>query len=152
MLSANTRGSTLVKNSRWSGPALIARSRCGTAIVSIERRTIAGHDRSFGILNSSERSGRDGRRLADTVAYQVDERPLGADARLDTAVEIHVRFSGQKTRRSAWILMDFRCPRRFLSGVQDYYNRKGLFSDRGEKKAAYYVLRDFYHSLAAASR
>ena len=53
---------------------------------------------------------------------------------------------------AAWILMDFRCPRRFLSGVQDYYNRKGLFSDRGEKKAAYYVLRDFYHSLAAASR
>jgi beta-glucuronidase len=45
---------------------------------------------------------------------------------------------------AAWLLMDFRCPRRFLSGVQDYYNRKGLFSDRGEKKAAYYVLRDFY--------
>lgn len=49
----------------------------------------------------------------------------------------------------AWILMDFRCPRRFLSGIQDYYNRKGLFSDRGEKKQAYYVLRDFYESLAA---
>ena len=47
---------------------------------------------------------------------------------------------------AAWILMDFRCPRRFLSGVQDYYNRKGLFSDRGEKKQAYYVLRDFYES------
>jgi beta-glucuronidase len=45
---------------------------------------------------------------------------------------------------SAWILMDFRCPRRFLSGIQDYYNRKGLFSDRGEKKQAFYVLRDFY--------
>ncbi len=49
---------------------------------------------------------------------------------------------------AAWILMDFRCPRRFLSGVQDYYNRKGLFSDRGEKKLAYYVLRDFYSSMA----
>jgi beta-glucuronidase len=47
---------------------------------------------------------------------------------------------------AAWILMDFRCPRRFLSGVQDYYNRKGLFSDRGEKKEAYYVLREFYES------
>jgi beta-glucuronidase len=45
---------------------------------------------------------------------------------------------------AAWILMDFRCPRRFLSGVQDYYNRKGLLSDRGEKKEAYYVLREFY--------
>ncbi len=51
---------------------------------------------------------------------------------------------------AAWILMDFRCPRRFLSGVQDYYNRKGLLSDRGEKKQAYYVLRDFYHSTVAA--
>ncbi len=47
----------------------------------------------------------------------------------------------------AWILMDFRCPRRFLSGIQDYYNRKGLLSDRGEKKQAYYVLRDFYQSM-----
>ncbi|MGP8244396.1 MAG: glycoside hydrolase family 2 protein [Bryobacteraceae bacterium] len=45
---------------------------------------------------------------------------------------------------SAWILMDFRCPRRFLSGIQDYYNRKGLLSDRGEKKQAFHVLRDFY--------
>jgi len=53
---------------------------------------------------------------------------------------------------AAWILMDFRCPRRFLAGVQDYYNRKGLFSDRGEKKAAYYVLSDFYRSPAAAPR
>jgi len=53
---------------------------------------------------------------------------------------------------AAWILMDFRCPRRFLSGVQDYYNRKGLFSERGEKKLAYYVLRDFYHSAVATAR
>jgi beta-glucuronidase len=45
---------------------------------------------------------------------------------------------------SAWVLVDFRCPRRFLSGIQDYYNRKGLLSDRGEKKQAFYVLRDFY--------
>ncbi|MGO9227804.1 MAG: glycoside hydrolase family 2 protein [Bryobacteraceae bacterium] len=48
-----------------------------------------------------------------------------------------------------WVLMDFRCPRRFLTGIQDYYNRKGLLSDRGEKKQAYYILRDYYQSLAA---
>jgi beta-glucuronidase len=52
---------------------------------------------------------------------------------------------------AAWILMDFRCPRRFLSGVQDYYNRKGLFSDRGEKKQAYFVLRDFYLTKGAVA-
>jgi len=50
---------------------------------------------------------------------------------------------------TAWILVDFRCPRRPLAGIQDYYNRKGLFSDRGQKKQAYYVLRDYYRSLAA---
>ncbi|MBR4387830.1 MAG: beta-glucuronidase [Prevotella sp.] len=43
-----------------------------------------------------------------------------------------------------WILKDFRSPRRVLTGIQDYYNRKGIFSDRGEKKLAFYVLRDWY--------
>ena len=43
-----------------------------------------------------------------------------------------------------WILKDFRSPRRVLNGIQDYYNRKGLFSDQGEKKKAFYVLRDWY--------
>ena len=43
-----------------------------------------------------------------------------------------------------WILKDFRSPRRVLTGIQDYYNRKGLFSDKGEKKKAFYVLRDWY--------
>ena len=32
-----------------------------------------------------------------------------------------------------WILKDFRSPRRVLTGIQDYYNRKGLVSDQGEK-------------------
>jgi beta-glucuronidase len=52
---------------------------------------------------------------------------------------------------AAWILMDFRCPRRFLSGIQDGYNRKGLVSDRGEKKQAFFVLRDFYQSAEGAT-
>ncbi len=43
-----------------------------------------------------------------------------------------------------WILKDFRSPRRVLDGVQDYYNRKGLYSDKGEKKKAFYVLQDWY--------
>ena len=43
-----------------------------------------------------------------------------------------------------WILKDFRSPRRVLTGIQDYYNRKGLFSDKGDKKKAFYVLRDWY--------
>ena len=43
-----------------------------------------------------------------------------------------------------WILKDFRSPRRVLTGIQDYYNRKGLVSDRGERKKAWYVLKDWY--------
>ncbi len=43
-----------------------------------------------------------------------------------------------------WILMDFRSPRRLLPGIQDYYNRKGLVSDKGEKKKAFYVLHKWY--------
>ena len=43
-----------------------------------------------------------------------------------------------------WILKDFRSPRRVLPGVQDYYNMKGLMSDRGEKKKAFYVVQEWY--------
>jgi len=43
-----------------------------------------------------------------------------------------------------WILKDFRSPRRVLKGVQDYYNRKGLFSDKGEKKKAFYIMKKWY--------
>jgi beta-glucuronidase len=45
---------------------------------------------------------------------------------------------------SAWILMDFRSPTRNLAGVQDGYNRKGLISDQGKKKAAFFVLQKAY--------
>ena len=45
---------------------------------------------------------------------------------------------------SPWILKDFRSPRRVLTGIQDYYNRKGLVSDKGERKKAFYTLRNWY--------
>ena len=45
---------------------------------------------------------------------------------------------------SPWILMDFRSPNRLLPGVQDNFNRKGLISDQGEKKQAFYVLQKAY--------
>jgi beta-glucuronidase len=47
-----------------------------------------------------------------------------------------------------WVLMDFRSPRRPLPGIQDFYNRKGLISDRGERKQAFYVLQEFYRKMA----
>lgn len=45
---------------------------------------------------------------------------------------------------SPWILADFRSPRRVLPGIQDDYNRKGLVSEKGEKKKAFYVLKKYY--------
>jgi beta-glucuronidase len=45
---------------------------------------------------------------------------------------------------SPWILMDFRSPRRPLPKIQDYWNRKGLISNRGEKKKAFYVMQQWY--------
>jgi beta-glucuronidase len=36
-----------------------------------------------------------------------------------------------------------------LPGIQDYYNRKGLFSDKGEKKKAFYVLQEWYRQKAS---
>lgn len=52
---------------------------------------------------------------------------------------------------SPWILMDFRSPRRPLPDIQDFWNRKGLVSERGQRKKAFYVLRDFYRELATGS-
>ncbi len=47
---------------------------------------------------------------------------------------------------SPWILMDFKSPRRVLPKIQDNYNRKGLLSEKGEKKKAFYVLQKYYQS------
>jgi len=46
-----------------------------------------------------------------------------------------------------WILMDFRSPRRPLPKIQDYWNRKGLISNRGQKKKAFFVLQRYYSDL-----
>jgi beta-glucuronidase len=53
---------------------------------------------------------------------------------------------------SPWILMDFRSARRPLVGIQDFYNRKGLVSDRGEKKKAFYVMQEFYREHAKSDQ
>ena len=45
---------------------------------------------------------------------------------------------------SPWLLKDFRSPRRWHGKYQQYWNRKGLISETGVRKAAFAVLRDFY--------
>ncbi len=46
-----------------------------------------------------------------------------------------------------WILADFRSPRRNLPIIQDGWNRKGLISDGGFKKKAFYVLKAYYDEM-----
>jgi len=45
---------------------------------------------------------------------------------------------------SPWILMDFRSARRVNPGLQDNFNRKGLISDQGQKKQAFFILQKAY--------
>ena len=43
-----------------------------------------------------------------------------------------------------WILADFKSPGRQLPKFQDNWNRKGLLSDKGIKKKAWFVVHQFY--------
>ena len=45
---------------------------------------------------------------------------------------------------SPWILKDFRAMLRPLPGIQDFYNRKGLIDENGNRKEAFKILSDFY--------
>lgn len=47
---------------------------------------------------------------------------------------------------SPWILMDFRSARRPLKRIQEDFNRKGLISEQGMKKQAFFILRDYYNN------
>lgn len=46
-----------------------------------------------------------------------------------------------------WILADFRSPRRQHPVYQNFWNRKGLISETGKKKKAFFVLKDFYGQM-----
>ncbi|MEQ9305028.1 MAG: glycoside hydrolase family 2 TIM barrel-domain containing protein, partial [Marinoscillum sp.] len=50
---------------------------------------------------------------------------------------------------SPWILMDFRSPRRPLPRIQNDFNRKGIISEQGIKKEAFYILQDYYRTQPA---
>lgn len=46
-----------------------------------------------------------------------------------------------------WILTDFRSPRRQHPIYQNFWNRKGLISETGKKKLAFYVLQKYYNEM-----
>ena len=43
-----------------------------------------------------------------------------------------------------WILVDFKSPRRQHPVYQNFWNRKGLISETGQKKKAFFVLQKYY--------
>jgi beta-glucuronidase len=47
-----------------------------------------------------------------------------------------------------WILCDFRSPRRQHPVYQNFWNRKGLISEQGVKKKAFFTLQSFYNTIA----
>jgi beta-glucuronidase len=58
----------------------------------------------------------------------------------------HLMFETIPNLRGAcpWVLFDFRSPNRFHPQYQDGWNRKGLVSDKGQRKKAWWVVREFY--------
>ena len=70
--------------------------------------------------------------------------------------ELYVHQLGMLSKISSlrgmtpWILCDFRSPRRQNPIYQDFWNRKGLISETGQKKKAFYILADFYHEKASS--
>ena len=53
---------------------------------------------------------------------------------------------------TVWVLMDFPSSTRNIPKLQDGYNRKGLFSEKMEKKKSFYVVQKAYeeHSIGKA--
>jgi beta-glucuronidase len=51
-----------------------------------------------------------------------------------------------------WVLMDFRSPTRNIPRLQDGFNRKGLISEDGKKKQAFYLFQKTYkeHTVGKA--
>ena len=74
-----------------------------------------------------------------------------ADLYRKTIRMIEERMSPHISGMSPWVLKDFRSARRLLPQTQDGFNRKGLVSDRGERKQAYYILQDFYKKKSHAT-
>ncbi len=60
------------------------------------------------------------------------------------AIDMFERVPGL-SGMTPWILVDFQSPLRQLPDVQDGWNRKGLISETGAKKKAFYILRDYYN-------
>lgn len=105
--------------------------------------------------------------LADSITWDLPQKPVimtefgagakagnhGTDAErwteeYETSVYRHqivmLNKIPQLRGTTPWVLMDFRSPTRNLPLLQDGFNRKGLVSEKGEKKQAFFVLQKAY--------
>ena len=57
------------------------------------------------------------------------------------------RMPDNYTGITPWILFDFRSPKRNRPDFQEGWNRKGLIDDKGNKKKAFYILKDYYQEI-----
>jgi beta-glucuronidase len=62
-------------------------------------------------------------------------------------VEMMKRMPDNYTGLAPWILVDFRSPKRNNPTYQEGWNRKGLISNDGKKKKAFFVLKQYYEEM-----
>ncbi|MCB0634795.1 MAG: hypothetical protein KDD15_33920, partial [Lewinella sp.] len=95
----------------------------------------------FSELGAGAKRGKSGRE-EDLVVYSEEYQALVYRKQIELAKNQHGLVG-----MSPWILKDFRSAMRLYQGVQDYWNLKGLITDNGERKKAFFVLQDFYGSV-----
>lgn len=90
---------------------------------------------------------------ADAKAgFQGDEDTVFSEAFQARYYRVQLRMLGNSRKLrgiSPWVLRDFRTFLRTHPDYQQYYNRKGLVSETGERKQAFDVLRSFYRARDA---
>ncbi|UWZ85311.1 glycoside hydrolase family 2 protein [Occallatibacter riparius] len=109
---------------------------------------------------------------ADNTRWVLPEKPIifsefGAEAKYGNHGGDHARWTEEQQANvlahqfamlrkipqlrgvTPWVLMDFRSPSRNIPKLQDGFNRKGLLSEKGEKKLAFSVVQKAYedHSI-----
>ena len=94
------------------------------------------------VISEFGAGARAGFRSPEALLWSEEYQAKVYEAQLDM-----LRHSPLVQGMSPWVLKDFRAALRPLNGIQDFYNRKGLVDEQGNRKLAFEVLRQFYASL-----
>lgn len=111
---------------------------------------------------------------ADSIQWVLPEKPIivsefGAEAKYGNHAGKNMRWSEENQLSvlehqlvmlgkipqvrglAPWVLMDFRSPGRNIPLLQDGFNRKGLLSEKGEKKESFTYFQKIYGSKSFGS-